>query len=243
MRKHVFLAILPALLASSFVHAAGDPGLKIEKALYGKMPDGTAVDQYTLQNARGMRVKIITLGAMITSVETPDRQGRGANVTLHRDSLDEYLAGHPLFGCVVGRYANRIGGARFTIDGVEYRLAANNGRNHIHGGNKGFHRYVWKAESQEGRAGQGRGAVGVCMTHTSPDGDEGYPGRLDVTLTYWLTDDNELKMDYKATTDKPTHVNLTNHAYWNLAGAGSGDVLRHELDDRRRPRTCRSTRG
>jgi aldose 1-epimerase len=161
---------------------------------------------------------------MITSVETPDRNGKLANITLHRDSLDEYLAGHPMFGCIVGRYANRIGGAKFSIDGVEYPLAANNGRNHIHGGKVGFHKYVWKAEAE-----QGQGVVSVRLTHTSPDGDEGYPGKLSVTLTYSLSDDNEFTMDYAATTNKPTHVNLSNHAYWNLTGAGPGDVLGHVL--------------
>jgi aldose 1-epimerase len=198
--------------------------MSVDKQTYGKMPDGTEVDQYTLTNVGGLKVKIITYGATITSVEVPDRNGKPANVTLHCDSLKDYLAGPPYFGCAVGRYANRIGKAKFTLDGTEYTLAANDGPNHLHGGVKGFDKYVWKAEPLEGD-----GFVGVRFSHVSPDGDEGYPGTLSATVTYSLTRDNELKMDYTATTDKPTVVNLTNHAYWNLAGAGSGDVLGHEL--------------
>jgi len=202
--------------------------MTIDKQTYGKTPDGTEVDQYTLADAKGLRVKIITYGAMITSVEVPDRDGKPANVTLHRDSLKDYLAGHPFFGCAVGRYANRIAKGKFTLDGHEYTLATNNGPNHLHGGNKGFDKYVWKAEPVEGD-----GFVGVKFSHVSPDGDEGYPGELKATVIYTLSNDNELKMDYTATTDKPTVVNLTNHAYWNLAAPGgypgSGDVLGHEL--------------
>jgi aldose 1-epimerase len=198
--------------------------MSVEKQTYGKLPDGTEVDQYTLSNVGGLRVKIISYGAMMTSVEVPDRTGKFANVTLHRDSLKDYLAGHPFFGCVVGRYANRIAKGKFTLDGKQYALATNNGANHLHGGNKGFDKYVWKAEPVEGD-----GFVGVRFSHVSPDGDEGYPGTLSATVTYTLTNDNQLKLDYTATTDKPTVVNLTNHAYWNLAGAGSGDVLGHEL--------------
>ena len=213
-----------ALLSAHGLTAEEKPGLKIDKQAYGKMPDGAVVDQYTLATGAGLTVKLITYGAMITAVETPDRHGTLSNITLHRDTLEDYLAGHPLFGCVVGRYANRIAGARFTIDGVEYRLAANSGSNHIHGGRTGFHKYVWKAEPV-----QNEDLVGVKLSHTSPDGDEGYPGELAVTVTYSVNGHQELKMDYTATTTKPTHVNLTNHAYWNLAGAGSGDVLGHEV--------------
>ena len=201
-----------------------EPKMNIEKEPYGKMPDGTEVDQYTLTNANGLKVKIITYGAMITAVEVPDRDGKLANVTLNRDSLDDYLAGHPYFGCVAGRYANRIAKGKFTLDGTEYTLATNNGPNHLHGGNKGFDKYVWKT----GPVGADPSA-GVSFSHVSPDGDEGYPGELKATVTYSLTEGNELKMEYTATTTKPTVLNLTNHAYWNLAGAGSGDVLGQEL--------------
>jgi len=201
--------------------APSETSMKISKESFGKIPDGTEVDRYTLTNGHGMKVAVITYGAMITSVETPDRNGKLANITLYRDSLADYLAGHPFFGCVAGRYANRIAKGKFTLDGVEYTLATNNGANHLHGGTKGFDKYVWKARPVEGK-----GFVGVALSHESPDGDEGYPGKLSATVTYTLTDNNELKMQYTATTDKPTHVNLTNHAYWNLAGAGSGDVLK-----------------
>ncbi len=198
--------------------------MSIDKQPYGKMPDGTEVDQYTLTNTNGLKVKIITYGAMITSVEVPDRDGKFANVTLHRDSLKDYLAGHPYFGCAVGRYANRIARGKFTLDGKEYTLAINNKPNHLHGGDKGFDKYVWKAGPV-----QRDDSVGVAFTLVSPDGDEGYPGELKATVAYSLSADNELRMEYTATTDKPTVVNLTNHAYWNLAGARPGDVLEQEL--------------
>ncbi len=183
-----------------------------------------------MTNAAGMRVKIITYGAIITAVEVPDRAGKLANVTLYRDSLAGYTEVKdgkpttPFFGAIAGRYANRIAKGRFTLDGKQYKLATNNGPNALHGGLKGFDKVVWKAEPL-----QAPGAVGVALSYVSPDGEEGYPGTLTVKVTYSLTDKNELKMEYLATTDKPTVVNLTNHAYWNLAGAGTGDVLGHEL--------------
>jgi len=204
--------------------AAEAHGVKVSKSLFGRLPDGREVELYSLTNARGLEVKVMTYGATITSVKTPDRAGALANTTLYLDTFDDYLRGHPLFGSVVGRFANRIGGAQVTIDGVEYPLTPNAGKNHIHGGRSGFQTKVWQAKSV-----QRDGAVGVEMTLVSPDGDEGYPGTLRVKLLYELTADNELRMDYTATTDKPTVVNLTNHTYWNLAGAGSGDILRHVL--------------
>ena len=196
----------------------------VSKSLYGRLPDGREVDVYTLTNAHGLEVKIMTYGATIISVKTPDRDGRLANITLYLDTFDDYLRGHPLFGSVVGRYANRIAGAKFTIDGVEYPLAPNAGKVHIHGGRSGFQQKVWQAAALSQQD-----AAAVEFTLTSPDGDEGYPGTLHVKLVYTLNNDNELKMDYTATTDKPTVVNLTNHTYWNLAGAGSGDILDHIL--------------
>jgi len=185
---------------------------------------GKPVELYILTNADGLEVQVMTYGATLTRVRVPDRSGRPDDVTLYLDTVDNYLAGHPLFGSVVGRYANRIDRGGFAIDGVEYKLAAGKTGVHIHGGKEGFQRLVWDAVPIREES-----AVGVVLTHTSPDGHEGYPGKLDVTVTYKLTDDNELVMDYKAVTDKPTQVNLTNHAYWNLAGAGSGDVLDHVL--------------
>lgn len=199
-------------------------GLKVERATYGQMPDGTQVDLYTLTNAGGLEVKVMTYGATLISVKTPDRHGKLANVTLYLDSFDDYLRGHPLFGSVVGRYANRIGGAKFALDGTEYKITPNARQNHIHGGRRGFQKLVWDAAPI-----RSEGAVGVELSHTSPDGHEGYPGKLAVKMVYELNTDNELKMEYTATTDKPTVANLTNHAYWNLAGAGSGDVLEHTL--------------
>ena len=205
--------------------------MSVTKSPYGKLSDGTEVDQYTLTNSGGLVVKIITLGGIITAVETPDRSGKLANVTLYRDSLRDYTeigkdgkATTPFFGAMAGRYANRIAKGRFTLEGKEYKLAINNGPNSLHGGLRGFDKVVWKAEPLHADS-----AVGVAFSHVSPDGDEGYPGALTVKVTYSLTDSNELKIDYFATTDKPTVVNLTNHSYWNLAGAGSGDMLGHEL--------------
>jgi aldose 1-epimerase len=203
---------------------SGSEKMSIEKRSMGQMPDGTQVDEFTLTGASGMRVRIMTYGATLRTVEVPDRNGRLDVVTCYLDSLEGYLAGHPYFGSVVGRYANRIAKGKFTLGGVEYTLATNNGANHLHGGIKGFDKAVWKAEAV-----MADDSLRVTFSHTSPDGDEGYPGTLNATATYTLTDDNQLRIEYTATTDKPTPVNLTNHAYWNLAGAGSGDVLGHQL--------------
>ena len=197
----------------------------VEKKSFGKTEDGTEVDHYTLTNDNGLKVGIMTYGATITSVDVPDRDGKFANVTLFRDSLAKYIEDSPYFGCVAGRYANRIAKGKFTLDDKEYSLTINNGENHLHGGTVGFDKLVWKAEPNF----EADGSVSVCFSLTSPDGDQGYPGTLTSTVTYSLNNDNELKMEYTATTDKPTVLNLTNHAYWNLAGAGSGDILGHEL--------------
>lgn len=198
--------------------------MNVEKEVIGKTEDGVDVEQYTLTNDHGMRVTLITYGAILTSVEVPDRDGRLENVTLYVDSLDDYLAGHPLFGAVVGRFANRIAGAKFMLDGREVHVTPNAGGNHIHGGRESFDKLVWRAEPV-----RGDGFVGARLRHTSPDGHEGYPGELAVVVTYTLDNDNQLKIDYTAQTDKPTHLNLTNHAYWNLAGADSGNILDHVL--------------
>jgi aldose 1-epimerase len=210
--------------------AVDEKKMSVSKQAYGKLPDGTEVEQYTLTNPNGMKVKIITYGAVITSVEAPDRNGKIENIVLSRDSLAGYTeqkdgqATTPYFGATVGRYANRIAKGKFKLDGKVYKLATNNGANALHGGIKGFDKVMWKAETV-----QHDGEVGVAFSYVSPDGDEGYPGELKAVVTYSLTDKNELKMQYKATTDKATVVNLTNHSYWNLAGAGSGDVLNHEV--------------
>jgi len=204
--------------------------MSVTQEAYGKLPDGTQIDQFTLCNANGLKVKIINYGAIVTAVETPDRNGKIENITLYRDSLADYMETKdgkpttPYFGATIGRYGNRIAKGRFTLEGKEYKLAVNNGPNALHGGLKGFDKVVWKAEPVKTP-----NTVGVVFTYTSPDGEEGYPGTLQVKVTYSLTDKNELKMDYEATTDKATVVNLTNHNYWNLAGAGNGDILKHEV--------------
>jgi aldose 1-epimerase len=191
---------------------------------FGSLPDGTPVELYTLFNSSGLRARIMTYGAIVVSLEVPDRSGDLADITLGYDSLAGYLEETPYFGAVVGRYGNRIAKGRFTIDGREYTLAANNGENHLHGGLKGFDKVVWTAEPL-----RGEGAVGVKMSYLSPDGEEGYPGNLFCVVTYWITEAGELKIDYEASTDQATPVNLTQHSYFNLAGQGRGDILGHEL--------------
>ena len=196
----------------------------VEHAPFGKAPDGTPVEAYTLVNAHGIRARILTYGGIIQSLETPDRAGKLGDVVLGFDDMPGYVKSSPYFGAIVGRYGNRIARGHFTLDGKTYTLAVNNGPNALHGGIKGFDKVVWTAQSFRSDSG-----VGVVLTHTSPDGDEGYPGTLHAKVTYTLTDRDELAIDYEATTDKATPVNLTNHTYWNLAGDGSRDILGHVL--------------
>lgn len=202
----------------------GNATMKIETSPFGKTADGQPATLYTCVNANGLKLAMTDFGATVVSLETPDRDGKLANITLGFPSLEGYLQRHPYFGSTVGRYGNRIAGGKFSLDDKSYSLATNNGPNHLHGGKKGFDALVWKAESV-----QTADAVGVKFTLRSPDGDEGYPGNLDVVVTYLLTNKDELKIDYEAKTDAPTVVNLTNHCYWNLGGAGSGKILDHEL--------------
>ena len=197
-------------------------GIRIES--FGQTSDGQPVDLYTLTNANGIRARITNYGAILVSLEVPDRSGKLADVTLGYDTLDGYIKKSAFFGAAVGRYANRIGKAKFVLNGVEYKLAANNGENHLHGGIKGFDKVVWGAE--EIRTAD---SVGLKLTYLSKDGEEGYPGNLPCVVMYTLTKNDELKISYEALTDKPTVINLTNHSYWNLAGQGNGDILGHEL--------------
>jgi aldose 1-epimerase len=204
----------------------GGTTMDIQKQPFGQTADSAEVEIYTLTNNKGMKVRIMTYGGTLVSLEVPDRDGRSADIVLGHDSLDGYLdrATNPYFGSIVGRYANRIAKGKFTLDGVEYTLAKNNGENHLHGGIKGFDGAVWKAEPVKEP-----GAVSLKLTYLSQDGEEGYPGNLSCAVIYTLTDENELKISYEATTDKATPVNLTNHSYFNLAGQGEGDIFGHEL--------------
>lgn len=219
------------LLAAQILSAGSQPAerhqrrMNIQAKSFGRTDDGQEVRLYELTNANGLRAKVIDYGAILVSLEVPDRQGKLDDIVLGFDDLDSYVRRNPLFGATVGRYANRIANARFTLDGVEYKLTANAGKNHIHGGaNKRFDKVVWKGHPFEKDS-----EVGVQFTHLSKDGEEGFPGNLECSVTYTLTNKNELKISYRATTDKPTIVNLTNHSYFNLAGAGTGDVLGHEI--------------
>lgn len=221
MRKFTITLLMTALLGITIY---GQKKAMITKQPFGKTADGTPVDIYTLTNAKGMEARIMTYGGIVVSLKTPDRNGKFEDVELGFDSLEPYLKGHPFFGALVGRYGNRIGKGKFTIDGKEYKLLINNGENHLHGGKLGFDKRVWKAK--EGKSAEG---PTLELKYTSADMEEGYPGKLDVTVVYTLTNDNGLKIAYTAKTDKPTHVNMTNHSYFNLAGEGKGDILDHEI--------------
>lgn len=191
---------------------------------FGKLPDGTEVRLFTLDNGRGMRAMVTNYGGIVTSLVVPDRAGQGADVVLGYDSLESYLRATPYFGALVGRYANRIAKARFTLDGKTYPLTANDGANSLHGGGRGFDKLPWEATPSTDSS-----EAALRLHLVSPDGDEGYPGRLDVTMTYAVTDSNELRITYQAATDKPTVLNLSHHSYFDLAGHAAGDILGHEL--------------
>ena len=201
-----------------------EPMLTVQNEPFGQTEAGEEVIQYSLRNRSGMKVGLLNFGAIITSVEVPDRDGKLANVVLNFPDIAGYQENNPYFGGACGRFANRIAKGKFSLDGTEYSLFLNNGPNTLHGGQVGFMKKVWKAAPF-----QNDDATGVKFTYVSPDGEEGYPGELKSVVTYSLTDANELKIDYQATTDKPTVINLTNHAYWNLAGAGSGLIVDHDL--------------
>lgn len=223
------LTLLAATLTSD-LHANETRGkerakkMTIDESPFGKTADGVAVEKFTCTNANGLKLTMITYGAIVVSLETPDREGKLANINLGFDSIGPYLERHPYFGSTVGRYCNRIAKGKFTLDGKEYTLATNNDPNHLHGGDRGYDRVVWQGEPVKTDD-----AVGVRFRYTSKNGEEGYPGNLKVEALYTLTNKNELAIEFKATTDKATPVNLTNHNYWNLAGAGSGKIYGQEL--------------
>ena len=222
MTMRVFTGVALLVLCGAMV-VSGQSKRGVTRAPFGKTRDGKAVEIYTLTNAHGLEMRVITYGGIITSLKVPDRAGHLDDVVLGFDTLDGYLKDSPYFGAIVGRYGNRIAKGQFTLNGATYKLATNNGPNHLHGGVKGFDKVMWNAVPGDSADG-----VSVTLTRTSPDGEEGYPGNLQASVRYTLTDKNELAIDYRATTDKATPVNLTQHSYFNLA-ADSGDILGHEL--------------
>ena len=217
--------VIALMLGLVFVqaHAALGAPPRISKESFGTV-DGQAVELFTLTNSHGVEARVMTYGGILVSLKVPDRNGKLGDVVLGCDNLDCYLKQTAFFGAIVGRYGNRIGKGKFSLNGHEYTLAKNNGENHLHGGLKGFDKVVWSA--REIKAPNG---VGLSLSYTSKDGEEGYPGTLKVNVTYTLTAGNELRIAYTATTNKDTVVNLTHHSYFNLAGAGTGDILGHEL--------------
>ena len=219
----VFAAVL-LLGAACARRQSQSQGATVTQERFGTLPDGRTVDAFTLTNARGLEVRAITYGGIITSIRVPDRTGHLGDVVLGYDSLAGYLKASPYFGAIIGRYGNRIANARFTLDGKTYHLPANDGKNSLHGGTVGFDKVVWDARPLPPDSG-----VGIVLSHTSPSMDQGYPGALTVRVTYRLTDSNQLVVDYEATTDAATPVNLTQHSYFDLAGAGTGDILGHWL--------------
>ncbi|GIW93433.1 MAG: aldose 1-epimerase [Pirellulaceae bacterium] len=218
------LCSLPGWTFAQHTQQAEPPAMHVITETFGQLPDGRTVHRYTLSNRHGTRVQLTDYGAIVTSVETFDKNGQRANINLGFPNLEGYLERHPYFGATVGRFCNRIAFGKFELDGRTYTLATNNGPHHLHGGIHGFDRRLWHARPYQSEEEQG-----VEFTLRSPDGDEGYPGNLEVTAVYALTDRNELRVEFRAETDRPTILNLTNHNYWNLRGAGNGTILDHEL--------------
>ena len=229
MNHHITQAMAAGLLTMSLAGCASmsKTNSSISKAAFGKTPDGTPVEIYTLRNSKGAEACIMTYGGIVQKLTMPDKNGNYADVVLGFDTLDgytnpKYVGACPYFGALIGRYGNRIGGAKFTLEGKTYTLAGNNNGNSLHGGIKGFDKVVWKATPLVTANG-----AALELNYLSKDGEEGFPGNLNVTAVYTLTDDNALKLTFSATTDKPTVVNLTHHSYFNLAGQGNGDILGH----------------
>lgn len=223
MKTSTFQLLFMSLLITSCGSNEGGEKPAIQSSLFGTLPDGTEITSYTLTNSGGIEMKVITYGAIITSLKVPDKEGNAEDIVLGYDNLEGYLESSPYFGAVIGRYGNRIANGSFMLDSQQYKLATNNGPNHLHGGEKGFDKVVWKAEEIEEEKG-----VGLLFTRRSLDMEEGYPGNLDVTVRYFLTHDNTLEFDYFGRTDKRTIVNLTQHSYFNLS-AMEEDILNHEL--------------
>jgi aldose 1-epimerase len=225
VQSRLLLALVACVAAGSALLAVPAPQSSrpagLARAPFGTLPGGESVEIFTLTNANGVELKAIGYGGIITSLKVPDRSGKLDDIVLGFDRLDDYLKDHPFFGAIIGRYGNRIAKGQFTLDGQTYKLATNNGPNHLHGGTKGFDKVPWKVEPA--------GKNALTFSRVSADGEEGYPGNLRVQVTYTLTDKNELQVDYLATTDKATPVNLTQHSYFNLAGQASGDILGHQL--------------
>lgn len=202
----------------------GPNNVNINSQNWGQTPDGTPVKLYTLTNANGLTAKITNYGAIVTEMHTPDRDGQMADIVLGFDNIEGYTAGHPYFGSIVGRCANRIALGKFKLDAKQYSLATNNDPNHLHGGDIGFDKQVWDAKPIKTAIGPA-----LALVLFSPDGQEGYPGNLTTTVTYTLTNNDELRVDMTATTDAPTIINIAHHTYWNLGGHDSGDILGHEM--------------
>lgn len=226
--RSVLLSVLVMMLALAGCRVAplqqdgGETNIQVSD--FGRTQNGQKVDLYTLTNANGLVAKIATYGGIVTELWVPDRNGQLGDIVLGFDNIRDYEQKSPHFGCIIGRYGNRIGNAAFMLDGKVYSLNANDGNNHLHGGLVGFEKVVWDAKPFQTSDG-----VGLELRYLSKDMEEGYPGNLDVTVVYTLTNANELRIDYTATTDKPTVCNLTNHSYFNLAGQGNGDILGHDL--------------
>lgn len=198
--------------------------MAVEKGSFGSLSQNKNIEFFVLKNKTSSKAKLISFGATLVSLEVPDKNGRLADIVLGYDDLAGYMNDKCYLGCTVGRFANRIANAKFTLDGKECRLVANDGKHHLHGGIRGFNRAPW-----QGQAFEKDNVCGVVFKYLSPDGEEGYPGNLDVLVTYALTDDDELQISYEAATDKRTIVNLTNHSYFNLAGHNNGDILSHQI--------------
>ena len=231
MRSRLNLLPLLVLAAACVVESGDDPadqrteGIPMaESRPFGTTPDGESVDLITLRSPSGVELDVMSYGGIVTRLLAPDRDGERADIVLGHRHLESYLMGTPYFGAIVGRYGNRIASGRFALEGIDYDLAVNNGPNHLHGGLAGFDKVVWTAAPYSNET-----EAGVVLSYVSPDGEEGYPGDLSVQVTYALTADGDLRIDYEATTDAPTVVNLTHHGYWNLAGHGAGNILEHEL--------------